>query len=200
MTKTKGTQTRDFILNQGFNYVSSFGFTDISIGKLASECKMSRSGLFAHFKSKEQLQVDILKFAEQMFIETVIDPTRSVENSYDKILMLCELWPNWVKKCSINVDGGCVFMSASFEFDHRDGPVRDYLLGAQKRLLKFFENTFKEGQASGVFKKEFSCEQLAFDFYSKYLGYHIYKNFLKDEKSKNYLEISLKSLLSSLKN
>lgn len=194
----KGNKTKEFILQKGLNFASRFGLTNISIGKLALECELSRSGLFAHFKSKEQLQLQILEFATEEFINTVIVPSEEIEDPKLKLESLCSLWPKWVKKCSLDLKGGCIFMSASFEFDHRDGAVKNYILRCQKRLLSHLEGVFFDGQSKSRFNSKFSPKQLAFDFYGKYVAFHIYKNFLKDKESELRLEQSINHLLTSI--
>lgn len=198
MIKSKGDLTRQFILEQGFNFVSTYGFTDLSVGKLATSCKMSRSGLFSHFESKVDLQLEILKYAESQFREIVIYPTTKIQNSLMKLESLCELWPNWVRACSTEANGGCIFMSASFEFDSREGAVKEYLYECQKRLLNFFESVFKSGIQNNELRTDLSASQLAYDFYSKYLAFHMYNNFLKDKNADKFLNTSLRSLLESI--
>lgn len=198
MKRTKGTLTKESILNEGFDFVCAYGFTDLSIGKLAKKCNMSRSGLFSHFDSKEQLQIEILLYAERKFKELVIDPTLELENSKEKLAALCELWPSWLNFCSKNMSGGCLFMSASFELSFRDGVVKEHLHKTQKKLLRFFETIFKSGIKRSELKSVLTHQQLAFDFYSRFLGFHLYNNFLGDNNSKNYLKASLRDLLASL--
>lgn len=198
MTRTKGDATKQFILEEGFNFVSSYGFTDLSVGKLAKACSMSRSGLFSHFSSKEALQLEILKFSEFNFRQIVILPTQKIENAFMKLESLCVLWPNWVKVCSQKANGGCIFMSASFEFDSRDGAIKDYLYDCQKRLLVYFESVFRLGLEKNEIRSDLSPGQLAYDFYSKYLAFHMYNHFLKDKNASKYLNRSLRSLLDSI--
>jgi AcrR family transcriptional regulator len=198
MEKSKGDLTKQYILGEGFNFVSTYGFTDLSVGKLAAACQMSRSGLFSHFKSKEDLQLEILKYAESQFREIVILPTTKIQSSLMKLESLCELWPNWVKACSAEANGGCLFMSASFEFDSRDGVVKEYLYQCQKRLLTFFESVFIKGIESNELRTDLSPSQLAYDFYSKYLAFHMYNHFLKDKNADKFLNTSLRSLLESI--
>ncbi len=197
--KNKGSQTKEFILIKGLHFVSTNGFTDITIGKLATICKISRSGLFAHFKSREQLQLDILDYAEKIFIDTVIAPVKDIDNPLEKIQNLCRLWPNWLKKYALDLDVGCVFMSASFEYSNRESEIGNYLLSFQKKLLDYLEKIFQDGQNKSLFTKDISSNQMAYDFYSKYLGYNMYNHFLRDTNAHKYLEHSLLSFFDSIK-
>src|SRR5262249_34859682 len=125
-TKTlaaKGARTRDSILRVAVNLASVEGLQGLTIGRLAEELKMSKSGLFAHFGSKEELQVATVEMARQIFVEHVIRPALAEPEGMPRLWALCDRWLRHVE--SRVFAGGCFFTAASFEFDSRSGPVRD---------------------------------------------------------------------------
>ena len=105
----------------------------VTIGTLAKAAKMSKSGLFAHFQSKENLQIAILQFAAAEFIDQVILPTLKIKAGIPRIKALVENWIEWGGR----LKGGCIFVSASTEFSERQGKVRDFLLSQQERWVVF---------------------------------------------------------------
>ena len=129
---TKGEDTKLMILEVGLDMASRLGLDAVSIGALAKATHMSKSGLFAHFQSKENLQRDILGFAGQLFSTYVIVPALKTEAGIPRIKALVDNWDRWVSK---KMTGGCIFVQASSDFKDRDGKVRDFLLLQQEAWI-----------------------------------------------------------------
>ena len=123
---TKGEATREAILAHALGLATRIGFEGLTIGRLAEALQMSKSGLFAHFRSKEGLQLEILRFAGARMVETVVKPAFAVERGEPRVRALFDRWLAWEQ--SPDLPGGCPFMAASFELDDRPGPVRDFVV------------------------------------------------------------------------
>src|SRR3989442_440998 len=118
----KGEQTREAILVHALRLATKVGFEGLTIGRLADDLELSKSGLFAHFKSKENLQVQVLEMASRRFIDEVIKPALGAPRGERRVRALFERWMQW--EASPSLPGGCPFMAASTEPDDRPAPGR----------------------------------------------------------------------------
>ncbi len=177
MTETKGQATKHHILREGLMLASVKGLVNISIGGLAAKAEMSRSGLFAHFLSKEQLQLEILEFADNLFKEIVMDPCKKIESPKEQVRFLVSVMPGWYEKTDPKIPGGCIFLTAALEFDDRPGRVHDFLLNQQKTFLNFLKKVHGDGVAKSEFSGTLSDDDFAFVFYAFYMGFNQYKKF-----------------------
>lgn len=157
---------------------------------------MSRSGLFAHFMSKEQLQLELLKHAESHFLKLVVEPSEKAESPVEKLRLIQKLWPNWFDRAPFEMKGGCIFIMAMMEFDDKPGPVRDSLYDQQDRLVKYIRYLAKKAVEAGELSDDLDPDVFAFEFYSLYLGYSIHKKFLGDTKAKSKFNRSIDGLFS----
>jgi AcrR family transcriptional regulator len=123
---SKGEQTREAILAHALGLATRIGFEGLTIGRLADDLRMSKSGLFAHFRSKEALQLEILRLAGARMVESVVKPALAAPRGEPRVRALFERWLAWEQSPSL--PGGCPFMAASFELDDRPGPVRDFVV------------------------------------------------------------------------
>ncbi len=189
----KGEETKMVILDVGLDMASQYGLEGVSIGSLANLINMSKSGLFAHFQSKENLQVEILKYAGRLFAEDVIVPALKTEAGIPRIKALVKNWVSWED----NLTGGCIFVTASAEFSDRPGKVRDYLLKQQRDWIDSLLRIAQSAIEVGDFRKDVDCEQFAFDLYSLLLGFHLYDRLLDDSETKKRQETALGRLLAN---
>jgi AcrR family transcriptional regulator len=190
---TKGDDTKTAILDMAFDMTSELGFEGVTIGVLAKATKMSKSGLFAHFQSKENMQLEILKYAGGIFSESIVIPAFRTEAGIRRIKALVENWNLWTVKLS----GGCIFVSASTEFGNREGAVRDYLLRQQKARLGCISKVAQSAIKTGEFRNDIDCEQFAFELYSLLLGFHYYHRLLHDEDIESRQKHALDQLLNN---
>jgi AcrR family transcriptional regulator len=121
--RARGDATRRAILGRAMQIASVDGLDGLSLGRLADDLGMSKSGLFAHFGSKEELQLATLRAARAVFARTVIEPVQQVPEGIERLAALSRAWLDYI--ASELFDGGCLFVTASTEFDDRPGPVRD---------------------------------------------------------------------------
>src|SRR5246127_342650 len=124
----KGVRTRESILRVAVDIASVEGLQGLTIGRLAEELEMSKSGLFAHFGSKEELQLATVEAARQRFVDEMFRPALRAPRGYPRLLAICRSWLDYIKRGVF--PGGCFFAAASFEFDGRPGPIRDAVVAA----------------------------------------------------------------------
>lgn len=189
----KGIDTRQAILEAGFEMASRIGLEHISIGELAKVLNMSKSGLFAHFQSKEKLQIEILEYAGEKFSQNVIIPALMSKAGIPRIRSLVK---HWVEN-SERMTGGCIFVNASIEYHDRPGRVRDFILNQQKQWIDVLCRIAKSAVEAGDFKPDIDCYQFAYDLFSLLLGFHYYERLLQDRQTAERQENALKRLLTT---
>jgi AcrR family transcriptional regulator len=180
------------ILEVGLNTASQLGLESVSIGSLARATGMSKSGVFAHFESKENLQVEILKYAAELFSSGVIIPALKTEAGIPRIKALVNNWIAWTERMT----GGCIFVSSSTEFSDRPGKVRKTLLGQQEEWLDCLRRIAQSAIKVGDLRKDIDCDQFAFDLYSLLLGFYLYHELLHNSDTKKRQEAALARLLA----
>ena len=188
----KGEQTKQMILEVGLNTAGHSGLESVSIGSLAKATGMSKSGVFAHFESKENLQVEILKYAADLFSGGVIVPALKTEAGIPRIKALVNNWIAWTERMT----GGCIFVSTSSEFSDRPGKVRKTLLGQQEGWLDCLRRIAQSAIKVGDLRKDTDCDQFAFDLYSLLLGFYLYHELLHNSDTKKRQEAALERLLA----
>lgn len=174
----KGELTRQTILERATGLASKLGLEGVTIGALASELALSKSGLFAHFQSKEALQLQVLDYGAARFVERVVRPALAEPRGEPRVRALFEHWLEWTQ--SSPLPGGCVFVQAAVELDDRPGPVRDRLVGFQRQWLDVLATTLRKGIAAGAFHDAADPEQFAHDVYGVMLAYHHASRLLHD--------------------
>src|SRR6267142_507758 len=132
---TKGEQTKAAILDEALQISSRLGLEGLTIGSLAEATGMSKSGLFAHFGSREDLQLAVLEHAAQRYGELVFVPVLKIERGLPRLRALFERWLDWT--LASGLPGGCIMISAANEYDDRPGPIRDAVIASHnhRRLL-----------------------------------------------------------------
>lgn len=187
---TKGDETKNAILNTALVMASELGLEGVTIGTLAKATNMSKSGLFAHFQSKENLQVEILKYGASIFIETAVVPALQTEAGIPRIRALVN---NWVKWASSHA-GGCLFVTASNEFSNREGIVRAFLLRQQEAWVGILRKVARSAIKTGEFRQDIDCDQFVFELYSLLLGFHLYHHLLHSEEIDTRKSVALDQL------
>jgi AcrR family transcriptional regulator len=158
---SKGEQTREAILTHALGLATRVGFEGLTIGRLADDLGMSKSGLFAHFRSKEGLQLEILRMAGARMVEAVVKPALAVPRGEPRVRALFERWLAWEQSPSL--PGGCPFMAASFELDDRPGPVRDFVAQNLRDWIDTLAGAARIAVQEGHFRADLDCEQFAHD-------------------------------------
>jgi AcrR family transcriptional regulator len=146
---TKGDDRKITILEIGLDIASRLGLEAVTIGSLAKAANMSKSGLFAHFQSKENLQIELLKYAGEMFSRDVVVPALAVPAGIPRIRSLVE---NWIRYSGC-LTGGCIFVTASTDFKDRPGKVKDFLLKQQDAWIDSLRRIASSAIEAGDFRK-----------------------------------------------
>jgi AcrR family transcriptional regulator len=158
--ETKGQRTRNSILEAAAALATEEGLEPLSIGRLAEETGMSKSGLFAHFGSKEELQLATVEYAAALFVAEVIEPARSAPKGLARIWALCDHMIGYSERQVF--PGGCFFAATSFEFNNRPGPVRDSIEEMIRSWLSYLEHAVEQAQEAGELDPKASARQVAF--------------------------------------
>ena len=190
---TKGEDTKRSILDAGLKMATQLSLETVTIGNLAKETQMSKSGLFAHFQSKENLQVDILKHAGELFAQRVVIPSLLEKAGIPRIKALVNNWIAW----STRMTGGCIFVSSSTEFSDRPGKVRDFILAQQESWIDSLRRIARSAIRVGDFREDVDCDQFAFEMYSLLLGFHYYDKLLNSTETRKRQSIALEQLLDN---
>jgi AcrR family transcriptional regulator len=165
--RARGQKTRSTILRRAVDIASIEGLEGLTIGKLASALKFSKSGLFAHFGSKEELQCAVVDEASRIFAEEVIRPANGARG-LKRLRILCECWGQYAERKIF--PGGCFFSAASLEFDDRPGKVRDRIVDRMNHWLLLLEEAVRQGQFSGEIQKGVDARQVAFEIHALAMG------------------------------
>lgn len=191
----KGEATRQNILDRAMSMASSIGLEGLSIGKLASELSLSKSGLFAHFQSKEALQIQVLDAAAREFTRLVIEPIISEKKSEKRFALLYDLWLGWGRNTKF--PGGCIFAAAAIELDDQPGPVRDRLVQLQRGWIETMERLVRTAIEEGYFSKAADPARFAQEAYSIMLGLNFYARLLRDSKAEPRARETYRQLVAS---
>ncbi|HEY6307670.1 MAG TPA: TetR/AcrR family transcriptional regulator [Candidatus Angelobacter sp.] len=191
----KGARTRESILRVAVNLASVEGLEGLTIGRMADELNMSKSGLFAHFGSKEELQLATVDMARKIFVEHVIRPALTRPAGMPRLWALCE---NWLEHVETRVfEGGCFFTAASFEFDSRPGPVRASIVAAMREWLRVLSRAVDEARKAGHLNAV-NAQQFAFEVYSLAIGAHWGHQLLGDKKALSNVRLTILGRIRAL--
>jgi AcrR family transcriptional regulator len=162
--RARATRTRAEILSVAVDVASAEGLAGLSIGRLATELRLSKTGIFAHFGSKEQLQLATVGAAKQIFLEQVVQPSRTSSRGLPRLRAMLESWLGYVER--IVFRGGCFFAAASAEFDSRPGKVRDEIALLTKTWLMALQAEALYARKEKQIKASVVPSQLAFELHA----------------------------------
>ena len=189
---SKGEETKQAIVDQALELVSTVGLEKLTIGALASATGMSKSGLFAHFKSKEQLQLQVLEAARQRYVELVAMPAFKQPRGVARLRAIFERTMNdWED----NLPGGCVFHAVAAELDDQPGPVRDYLVAIQKDQREMLERATRMAIETGELREDLDVDQFVFEMSSITGAYHHFGRLLGDPNAAKHAQTAFESLV-----
>jgi AcrR family transcriptional regulator len=189
----KGAETRRTILDHALQVATKEGLEGLTIGRLAQDLQLSKSGLFAHFRGKEELLLQVLQTARARFIEQVVKPGLAAPRGEPRIRALFESWLAWERSSAL--PGGCPFIQAAVELDDRSGPARDFLVQAQRDWLDVIANSARTGIQEGQFRPDFDTDQFAYDLHGAMLSYHHVARLLRDPSAETRVRRAFESLL-----
>jgi AcrR family transcriptional regulator len=192
---SKGEETRERIVDRAWRMAGRDGLSGLSIGKLASELGLSKSGLFAHFGSKEELEVEVLKAAADRFTEQVMRPALQAPRGVARLRKMFKNWLSWVNDPA--QPGGCLFLAAGAELDDSPGPQRDFLVAAQSGLRATLAKAARLAVEAGELRRDLDCDQFAFEMQGVVMAYHHSRRLLRDPKAEQHVKAAFERLLST---
>ena len=172
----KGQQTRAAILDAALALASHMGLEGLSIGALAEVTQMSKSGVFAHFGSREELQISVIREYHRRFEEEVFFPSMTEPRGLPRLRALFE---RWVRRVSVELDSGCIYISGAVEFDDRPGPVRDALADMVQAWQSALERAIHLAVEAGHLRPDTDPLQLLFETHGLILALHHDARFLR---------------------
>ena len=172
----KGRQTRAAILEAALGLASHMGLEGLSIGALADLMRMSKSGVFAHFGSREELQISVIREYHERFAAEVFAPAIREPRGLPRLRALFE---RWLRRVSVEIDSGCIYISGAVEFDDRPGPVRDALAQMVRTWHGTLEKAIRLAIDEGHLRPETDPHQMLFEIHGLILSLHHDARFLK---------------------
>ena len=172
----KGQQTKQVIVDAALGLATQIGLEGLSIGVLAEVTHMSKSGVFAHFGSREELQISVIReyfnrFEQEVFVPAMREP--------QGLPRLQALFANWMKRVAVEIQSGCIFISGAVEFDDRSGPVHDALASSVKTWLQAVHRTVVQAKECRHLDADANEQQIAFEIHGLILALHYEARFLK---------------------
>lgn len=191
---SKGEATRQAVIDQAVEIAGRLGVSGLTIGTLASATDLSKSGLYAHFRSKEALQLAVLARAREDFVDQVIRPALGAPRGEPRVRVLFERWLT----TSSSGAAGCLFVSAATEFDDQPGPVRDQLVRDHWDLQDTLAQVYRSGAKDGAFREDLAPEQFAHDMHGLLLAHFHAFRLLRDPASESRTRFAFERLMQSL--
>jgi AcrR family transcriptional regulator len=192
----RGLRTREAILRRAVNIASLNGLEGLTVGRLADDLKMSKSGLFAHFGSKEDLQLATVETARRIFIDEITLPALQAPKGMPRLWNLIDCWLSHVEGKLFA--GGCFFTAASFEFDDRRGPVRDRVAAIMREWICALERAVTEAQKAGHLQPRVSSTLLAHEVQALGLEAHWAYQLLDDKAAYSRARDNIRERLISV--
>jgi AcrR family transcriptional regulator len=172
----KGRQTRATILDAALSLASARGLEGLSIGALAEVTEMSKSGVFAHFGSREELQISVVREYHARFEEEVFAPALRERRGLPR---LAAMFDRWLRRVSAEIHSGCIYISGAVEFDDRPGPVRDALVTMVRTWQQALERAIHAAIAEGHLRADTDPQQILFELHGLILAVHHDARFLQ---------------------
>jgi AcrR family transcriptional regulator len=191
---TKGERTRAAILDAALRIVSKAGLDGLTIGTLADATGMSKSGLFAHFGSREELLLAVLAHGQAQFTAVVFQPAMAKARGLPRLKAMFTHWLDWTE--SAELPGGCPMIGGASEFDDKPGPVRDMLAGGQRTWIDTLKRTVRQAIEEGQMPDDTDPEQIAFEMFGIALVVHHHRRLLGYPKARARALAALDKLLT----
>lgn len=172
----KGQQTKQLIVDAALGLATQVGLEGLSIGAVAELTGMSKSGVFAHFGSREELQISVVREYDQRFSEEIFLPALQAPRGLPRVRAL---FANWMKRVAVEIRSGCIFISGAVEFDDRPGPVRDALVSSVKAWMAALRRALLQAQEQGHLRADADAAQMAFEMHGLILALHYEACFLQ---------------------
>ena len=189
----KGQQTKAAIIDAALGLATQIGLEGLSIGAVAEVMRMSKSGVFAHFGSREELQISVVREYYRRFEDEVFRPALAQPRGLPRVRAL---FANWMKRVAVELQSGCIFISGAVEFDDRSGPVRDALASSVQTWLTALYRAVEQARETGHLRADAQEQQIAFEIHAIILALHYEARFLKTPGSMARAEQAFEGILA----
>ena len=189
----KGQQTKAAIVDAALGLATQIGVEGLSIGALAEVMQMSKSGVFAHFGSREELQISVIREYHDRFEGEVFYPALQQPRG---LARLRAMFANWMQRTSIEIDSGCIYISGAVEFDDRAGPVRDALAGSVLTWHAAMKRAIQQCKECGEIQPDVNEDQMLFEIHGLILALHYEARFLRTPGSIDRANAGFDSILA----
>lgn len=192
---SKGSITRERIVGRAVELASTDGINGLTLGRLADSMGMSKSGLFAHFRSKEDLQLRVLAAAMDTFQRDVYEPAAATPSGEARFRVLFDRWIRWTGDVE-QMPGGCVFAQAAAELDDQPGAARELLADGQRRWRDTLAAFARSAVKAGAFREDLDAEMFAFQLQAIFLGTNHARRLLGDPRAVDHARAAFEALLA----
>jgi AcrR family transcriptional regulator len=186
--------TREKILRHGLDLLSQSGLSGVTLGVLAQDVGMSKSGLFAHFRSKDEVQIALLEHTAEVANRHVILPALQAPEGLPRLKALIDNWLGWSTKAGLR--GGCPVAAALFELDDSEGAVREKVVEMESRWRGLLTGLVKDAVQLGHLRRDLDVDQFVWELCGIYLSHHASRRFLRDARSDRRANIAVEALLN----
>jgi AcrR family transcriptional regulator len=191
----RGIETKRRILAHAVELASVEGLEGLSLGRLADELDMSKAGVFAHFGSKEELQIATLDAAGELFAERVTKAFEAAEPGLPQLLAVCTAWLDYIENNCFR--GGCFFSAAASELDGRPGPVREHFVELIKAWLAALRIIVRDAIRAGHLQETTDPEPFILELYALVLGANWSRQLLGDKQAVKHMRAAMQSRLTA---
>lgn len=174
----KGNDTKERLLRIGIDQMSVGGLSGVTLGQLASASGLSKSGLFAHFRSKEQLQIELLDEMAETANRVVVEPAMRAVEGLPRLSALMEHWLGWSRRAGLS--GGCPVAAAMFELDDVEGEVRSHAAAMEQQWRGLLGQVVSQAKDLGHLSTDTDVEQIVWEICGIYLSHHVSTRFVRD--------------------
>jgi AcrR family transcriptional regulator len=190
---TVAVSTHERILQQGLALMSQSGLAGVTLGVLAEQVGMSKSGLFAHFRSKEDVQIGLLQYTAQFAASQVVQPAMSAAEGLPRLQALVHNWFGWAQRAGL--PGGCPVAAGLFEFDDVDGAVRNEILAMERQWRGLLTQLVQQAIERGHLRQDLDVEQFVWELCGIYLSHHAAHRFLRAADADRRAHTAFQALL-----
>ncbi len=191
---TNPAPTRERLHQQGLALMSQAGLSGVTLGLLADQVGMSKSGLFAHFHSKEEVQIGLLRHMAQFAAERVVQPAMLAEPGLPRLKALVKNWFGWAQRAGLH--GGCPVAAGLFEFDDIDGAVRNQILAMESEWRGLLKQFVREAIDRGHLAARLDVDQFVWELCGIYLSHHAAHRFLRAKDADTRANTAFQALLA----
>jgi AcrR family transcriptional regulator len=193
----KGEQTRAAILDVALELASRNGLEGLTIGLLADRMSMSKSGVFAHFGSREDLQLEVVKLYHHRFEQEVFYPSIKEARGLPRLVAM---YTRWVKRVSVEIASGCIYISGAVEYDDREGPMREELVSMVRAWQGALLRSVQQAVEIGHLRRDLEPEQLVFEMHGLILALHHDARFLRNPGAVERARAAFERLVENYRN